>query len=89
MSYACGGKEMSPEELNSLLRGRPFMPFRIHVAEQATYEIRNPEMAVIGRTVLFLGMARDVDSPYFDEPVLVTLRHTTQVEPIVEAAAAG
>ena len=80
---------MSPNELGSLLRRRPFVPFRIHVSDEASYDIRNTEMVMIGTTVLFIGLRRDVDSPYFDEPVLVALRHVTRVEPIIEAAAAG
>jgi hypothetical protein len=76
---------MSPEELNSALKRRPFVPLRIHVSDQAMYEIRNPEMVMIGRTILFIGLRRDINSPYFDEPVMVAMRHVTRVEPIVEA----
>lgn len=75
---------MSPDELNSMLNRRPFVPLRIHVADQAMYEVRNPQMAMIGRTILFIGLQRDVNSPYFDEPVVVSMRHITRVEPIVE-----
>ena len=80
---------MSPEELKGLLTRQPFMPFRIHVAEVASYDIRNPNMVMIGRTILFIGLRRDINSPYFDEPVMVALRHITRVEPIVEAEAAA
>jgi hypothetical protein len=76
---------MSPEELNSALKRRPFMPFRIHVTGNVQYEIRNPEMVMIGRTIIHIGLRRDIDSPFFDEPVWVSLRHVTHVEPIVEA----
>jgi len=65
------------------------MPFRIHVSDQATYDIRNPEMVMIGRTIVCIGIARDIDSPFFDEPAWVALRHVTRLEPIVEAAPAG
>ena len=78
---------MSPEELNRALRRRPYVPLRIHVTDGVHYDILNPEMAMIGRTILFVGLRRDVDSPFFDEPVMVSMRHVTRVEPIVEAAA--
>ena len=80
---------MSPNEIVSSLRRRPFVPIRIHVAEQATYDIHLPEMVMVGTTVLFIGLRRDVESPYFDEPVLVVLRHITRVEPIIEAQTAS
>ncbi len=77
---------MSPEELNSALRRRPYIPLRIHVTDGVHYDIPIPDMAMIGRTILFIGLRRDIESPYFDEPVWVALRHVTRVEPIVEAA---
>lgn len=80
---------MSPEELNSALRRRPFVPLRIHVSDGVHYDILIPDMVMIGRTILFIGLRRDVDSPFFDEPVWVALRHITRVELIVEASAAG
>lgn len=80
---------MSPEELNSALRRKPYVPIRVHVTDGVHYDILNPEMAMIGRTILFIGLRRDIDSPYFDEPVMVSMRHVTRVEPIIEAASAG
>lgn len=78
---------MSPEELNSALRRRPYIPLRIHVTDGVHYDVFNPEMAKIGRTILFIGFQRNVDRPFFDEPVMVSMRHVTRVEPIVEATA--
>ena len=65
---------MSPEEISSLLKRRPFLPFKVHVTGNVEYTIREPEMTVVGRTVLFLGQRRNVESEFFDEPILV-LRH--------------
>jgi hypothetical protein len=79
---------MSPEELSRMIRRRPFVPIRVHITDGASYEIRNPEMAAVGRTVLFIGLVRDVASVLFDEPVLVSMRHVTRVEPILEQATA-
>lgn len=78
---------MSPEEISSLLKRRPFLPFKVHVTGNVEYTIREPEMTVVGRTVLFLGQRRNVESEFFDEPILVSMRHITHLEPIVEAAA--
>lgn len=80
---------MSPEELNSALRRKPYIPLRVHVTDGVHYDITIPDMAMIGRTILFIGLRRDVQSPFFDEPVMVSMRHITRVEPIVEATTAG
>lgn len=79
---------MSPDEIHSMLKRRPFLPFKVHVTGNVEYEVRQPEMVVIGRTILFIGQRRNIDSPYFDEPILVAIRHITHLEPIVEAATA-
>jgi hypothetical protein len=78
---------MSPNELKTMLARRPFVPIRIHVAEITHYDVYNPEMAVVGQTVLFIGLTRNVANEYFDEPVIVALRHITRVEPLIEAMA--
>lgn len=80
---------MSPDELNSALRRRPYIPLRIHVTDGVHYDVPIPDMVMTGRTILFIGLRRDVDSPYFDEPVMVSMRHVTRVEPIITASAAG
>lgn len=80
---------MSPDELNSWIRRRPYIPLRVHVTDGVHYDIPIPDMAMVGRMVLFIGLRCDVQSPLFDEPVMVSMRHVTRVEPIVEDAPAA
>jgi hypothetical protein len=75
---------MSPEELSEWLRREPYIPLRIHVTDRIHYDIVNPNFAMVGKSVIFIGLRRDIDSPLFDEPVMVSLRHITRVEPILE-----
>ncbi|HEY1191894.1 MAG TPA: hypothetical protein VGE74_29960 [Gemmata sp.] len=79
---------MSPEALKSLLIRKPFLPFRLHVADQTSYDITKPDMVMIGGAVTFIGLVRNVQSEFFDEPVVVANRHITRLEPIVEEVAA-
>ena len=65
------------------------MPFRVHVTGDVFYDIREPEMVMRGTTVLFLGQRRNVQSEFFDEPVLVALRHVSRLEPLLEEVAAA
>src|SRR4051794_35337913 len=41
---------MSQQDLLEMLKHRPFQAFRIHVSDGTVYEIRHPEMMVVGRT---------------------------------------
>jgi hypothetical protein len=79
---------MSPEDLKALLSRRPFLPFRLHITGGVTYDITFPEAALLSRSVLVIGVKRDVKSEFFDEPNGVALRHIIQAEPIVEDAPA-
>lgn len=75
---------MSPEELNAWLRRVPYIPLRIHVTDRVHYDVVNPNFAMVGKSVIFIGLRRDIESPLFDEPVMVSLQHITRVEPILE-----
>jgi hypothetical protein len=74
---------MSPDEFRGWLDRRPYIPLRIHVTGGVYYDVFNPNFVMVGRTVIFIGLRRDVNSPLFDEPVMVPLIHVTRVEPIV------
>lgn len=45
---------IAPHEINSYLKSEPFRPFRIHMASGQTFDVRHPEMAKVGRSVLIL-----------------------------------
>lgn len=78
---------ISPFELNALLRRRPFIPLRLHLSDNSTYDVTHPEWVAVGNTVAFVGARRDPNSPIFDEPVLIALGHITRIEPLVPVAA--
>lgn len=76
---------MAPEEIRPWLIRTPFIPLRFHLSDNSHYDVMKSEFVMLGRTVLLLGMRRDIDSPYFDEPILLTLGQVTRVIPLVEA----
>lgn len=78
---------MPPESIRSLLQRQPFIPFRIHMGDQASYDITRPETVMIGGAVTFIGIIRNVQSEFFDEPVIIANRHITRLEPLITANA--
>jgi len=48
---------MPPAELRTFLRAVPFRPFRIQMASGRSFEIRHPEMAVVGRMTMVVFSA--------------------------------
>lgn len=75
---------MSLEVIRNALRFRPFRPFRLCITDGATYDVRHPELCVVGARSVFIGMppAGQPDAGYYDHFAIVDLIHITRLEPI-------
>jgi hypothetical protein len=75
---------MRPEDFRVHLRKQPFQPFRITLTDGRTYEVRHPELAMVGRSIVIIGLARpDEPQPVSDHQVTVSLLHIMQIEAIL------
>ena len=66
---------MSPEQLRQSLRSTPFQPFKIHLADQRSFEVPHPEFAALsptGRTVLVFSAGSEL-AEQIDVPLIVSL----------------
>jgi len=78
---------MRPEDIRAFLTKKPFQSFRITLTDGRTYEVRHPELAMVGRSTVVVGLpAADDPEPVFDRFTWVSLLHIMQVEPIEYAA---
>ena len=73
---------MPPQDLLNALRVRPFVPFRLHVSEGATYEIRHPEMMLVGLASVIVAIPADPTSPYYHRTETVAARHIIRMVPL-------
>ena len=71
---------MRAEELRHLLDRRPFVPIRLHFTDGKTYDIRHPEMALLTRSTVEIGLPEDEPSKIADRVVYCTLLHIVRVE---------
>jgi hypothetical protein len=72
---------MRPEDIREFLQHKPFQPFRLTLTDGRTYEVRHPELAMVGRSIVTIGVpARDDPRPVFDRLVTASLLHIMQVE---------
>ena len=69
---------MRPEDLYEFTRKRPFAPYRIHVTDGRTYEIRHPDQVVVLRSRLIIGVGTENDVP--DHSEHVALLHVVRIE---------
>jgi hypothetical protein len=78
---------MTLQTFRQLLTQQPFRPFRVVMSSGQTYEVRHPEMAMLTRTDLLVGVG-ETSEGVPAEFRICSLLHVTAVEP-VSAATAG
>ena len=74
---------MKPDDVLQLLRRRPFEPFRIHVSDGSTFEIRHPDLAIVERSKVIIGVPgpQGLDGPV-ERSIFCALIHITRLEPL-------
>lgn len=78
---------MGPEQLRDLLRRQPFVPIRLYVSDGTTYDIRHPDMALLTRTTIDVGIEEDSGSGIADSIVYLSLGHVVKAERVNEQVA--
>jgi hypothetical protein len=74
---------MAPEELLTVLRQRPFRPFRISLTDGRALDVRHPEMVLPGRRSAVIGLpAPGETEPLYDQRITVDLLHIVSLEPL-------
>ncbi len=76
---------MTVQTFRDLLAQRPFKPFRLVMSSGRSYEIRHPEMALLTRTDLLVGVG-ETDEGVPAEFRICSLLHITSIEPIATAS---
>jgi len=77
---------MAPEELRDTLKHQPFEPFRIVLTDGVGYDIRHPDLLLIGKRSAIVGLAGDGSTPYYERTVKVDLLHVSRIEPLPAAS---
>jgi hypothetical protein len=72
---------MTVQTFRDLLKQQPFQPFRIVMSSGEAQEVRHPEMAILGRTDLFVGIS-NADDDLADRFKICSLLHITAIEPL-------
>ncbi len=73
---------MGPEEIREKLSVRPFQPLRVHLSDGASFDIRHPEMVLVARRELHIGIAEKPELGIADRTMYVNILHITRIEPI-------
>jgi hypothetical protein len=71
---------MTREELHLAARHQPFEPFRIHLTTGATYDIRHPDLIMVGQRSAIIGLAKEPHATAYDLTMKVDLLHIVGIE---------
>jgi hypothetical protein len=80
---------MRPEEFRAFLREQPFRPIRVTLTDGRTYDIRHPELALVARGIIVVGIPGKDESEFPDHTVTLSLLHVMQVEHLESLKAMG
>jgi hypothetical protein len=73
---------MRSQELRDHLRKRPFRPLRLILTDGRSFEVRHPELAMVGQSTVAVGLARRGDpEPLQDRSITIPLVDILRVEP--------
>jgi hypothetical protein len=72
---------MTVQTFRELLSQRPFRPFRLVMFSGQSYEVRHPEMAMLTRTDLLVGVGESEEGVPAEFRIC-SLLHVATVEPI-------
>src|ERR1700733_1415222 len=75
---------MYTDDLISVLRKRPFEPFRIQVSDGTEYDVRHPQLVMVGLGSVIVGMPPPgQEKPVYERTETVSLQHIVKLLPLI------
>ena len=79
---------MTTETFRHLLNTRPFKPFRVIMSSGEAYDVRHPEVALLLKNDLLVGIDIE-DDGFAAEFRICPLFHVATIEPILSESSPG
>jgi len=73
---------MRPEDVLEHLRKQPFEPIRIFMSDGARFDVRHPDMCVVSRSTLYIGIPDPRTKGVAMRVAHCALIHVTRIEPV-------
>ena len=71
---------MNQEELHEAARRQPFQPFRVVLTTGDAYDIRHPDLIMVGRRSAIIGITKSPKRAAYDRTIKVDLLHVVAIE---------
>ena len=79
---------MPPTDLLAALRRKPFEPFRVVTSDGTTYDIRHPDLVIVGLGSAYIGYP-DPHTGLAARVDIVATRHIIRLEQLEQPAASS
>jgi hypothetical protein len=71
---------MTAQEITKLLERSPFVPFRLHLSDGQSFEVRHPDFFWVFRTRLEVAVPASDDARIKDHAEHISLLHIARIE---------
>ncbi|HZY87660.1 MAG TPA: hypothetical protein VFE78_22670 [Gemmataceae bacterium] len=78
---------MAPADIRNLTQRKPFIPFRLVTSDGTMYEVRHPDLVMIGLSSVLIGYPSEQDPQAYSRYDIVSMRHIVRLEPEQQAIA--
>jgi hypothetical protein len=72
----------SADDIQARLRVRPFIPVRIVTSSGQSYDVRHPDLILVGRRDLTIGTPRNENPTQYEATSRVAILHITDLQDI-------
>lgn len=72
---------MKPEDIKQLLNAKPFVPFRLHLSDGSAYDITHPDLVLLSKSAVDVGVSLDPASGIAERIVRCALMHVVKLDP--------
>lgn len=71
---------MTQDEIREAARRQPFEPFRLVLTTGDRYDIRHPDLIMVGRRSAVIGIVNEPNGFAYDRTIKVDLMHVVAIE---------
>jgi hypothetical protein len=71
---------MTQEDLRDAAHRQPFEPFRLILTTGTSYDVRHPDLIMVGRRAAIIGITHEPGGTAFDRTIKVDLLHVVGIE---------
>jgi hypothetical protein len=77
---------IKPEDVLELLRQQPFRPFRIHMSDGSSHEVRHPELALVFPRRVVVAVPSPRREGLMQDLHYCAILHITRLEELADAS---